>query len=113
MRLLTGIAWLWAFLGLGELAVRATQLPLPGSVAGMLALWVALETGVVRLEWLDRGAGSLLAVLGLLFVPAGVGFLQFTDAGRAWIAVAVVVSAGALITLAVTGHVVQRAVRRG
>jgi holin-like protein len=113
MRLLTGIAWLWAFLGLGELAVRATQLPVPGSIAGMLLLLAALETGAVRLAWLDRGAGSLLAVLGLLFVPAGVGFLQYVQAGTAWIAVAVVVSLGALITLAVTGHVVQRAVRHG
>ena len=113
MRLLTGIAWLWAFVGLGELAVRAAHLPLPGSVVGMLLLWAALEGGAVRLAWLDRGAGSLLAVLGLLFVPAGVGFLQYAGAGTSWIVVVVVVSLGALVTLAVTGHVVQRAVRHG
>jgi len=113
VRLLSGIALLWLFVGLGELAVRAAHLPLPGSVAGMLALWAALEGGVVRLAWLDRGAGWLLAILGLLFVPAGVGFLQYAGAGAAWIAVVVVVAVGALVTLAVTGHVVQHAVRRG
>ena len=110
MRLIAGVAGLWAFVGLGELAVVLTGLPLPGSVAGMLLLWAALEARIVRLEWLDLGARSLLAVLGLLFVPAGVGFVQFTGAGPVWLAVAAIVCAGALATLAVTGHVVQRAV---
>jgi holin-like protein len=110
VRLLTGIAGLWAFVGLGQLAVGLTKLPLPGGVAGMLLLWAALEARIVRLEWLDLGARSLLAVLGLLFVPAGVGFVQFAGAGPIWLAVAGVTAVGALATLAVTGHVVQRAV---
>jgi len=113
VRLVGGIALLWLFVGLGELAVRTTHIPLPGSVVGMLALWAALEGGAVRLAWLDRGAGWLLAILGLLFVPAGVGFLQYAGAGTAWLAVVAVVALGALVTLAVTGHAVQHAVRRG
>jgi holin-like protein len=106
MRLVIGIAWLWAFLGLGTVVVEALGLPLPGSVAGMLLLWVALEARVVRLEWLERGATSLLGVLGLLFVPAGVGLVQY--GGPVWLVLVPVVAAGALATLAVTGHVVQR-----
>jgi holin-like protein len=111
LRLLAGIAWLWAFLALGTAVVDLLGVPLPGSVAGMLLLWAALEARVVRLEWLDRGAGSLLGLLGLLFVPAGVGLTQYAGAGPVWVAVMAVVAAGALVTLAVTGHVVQRAGR--
>jgi holin-like protein len=108
VRLLIGIAWLWAFLGLGSTLVDGLGLPLPGSVAGMLLLWAALEAGAVRLEWLERGASSLLGVLGLLFVPAGVGLAQYAGAGPLWLAVLATVLVGALATLAVTGHVVQR-----
>jgi holin-like protein len=110
MRLLAGIAVLWLFVGLGQLAVELTGLPLPGGVAGMLLLWAALEARVVRLEWLDVGARWLLGILGLLFVPAGVGFVQFAGAGPVWLAVAAVTGVGALAALAVTGHVVQRTV---
>jgi len=110
VRLLAGIAGLWAFAGLGQLLVGATGLPLPGSVAGMLLLWAALEARLVRLEWLDSGARSLLASFGLLFVPAGVGFVQFTDAGAVWLLVGAVATVGALVTIGVTGRVVQRAV---
>jgi holin-like protein len=106
IKLVIGIAWLWAFFGLGTALVAALGLPVPGSVAGMLLLWAALEARVVRLEWLERGATSLLGVLGLLFVPAGVGLVQF--ASPLWLAVLPIVAAGALATLAVTGHVVQR-----
>ena len=91
MRLLIGIAWLWAFLGLGTFVVDGLGLPLPGSVAGMLLLWAALEARVVRREWLERGASSLLGVLGLLFVPAGVGLVQY--AGAVWLVVVPVVAA--------------------
>ena len=108
MRILIGIAWLWAFLGIGTAAVEALGLPIPGSVAGMLLLWAALEARLVKLEWLERGASSLLGVLGLLFVPAGVGFTQYAGAGPQWMAVVAIVVVGALATLAVTGHVVQR-----
>jgi holin-like protein len=113
VRLLAGIVWLWAFLAVGDLAAGALALPLPGSVVGMVLLWAALETGVVRLAWLERGAASLLGTLGLLFVPAGVGFIQFLGAGQAWAFALLIVGVGALVTLAVTGHVVQGAVRRG
>jgi holin-like protein len=108
VRLVIGIAWLWTFLGLGSAAVGALGLPLPGSVAGMLMLWAALEARIVRLEWLERGASSLLGVLGLLFVPAGVGLAQYAGAGAIWLAVIGIVLVGALATLAVTGHVAQR-----
>jgi holin-like protein len=108
VRLLIGIAWLWAFLGLGSAAVDALGLPLPGSVAGMLLLWAALEARLVRLDWLERGATSLLGVLGLLFVPAGVGLAQYAGAGLVWLAAIAIVLVGALVTLAVTGHVTQR-----
>ena len=113
MRIVAGIAWLWLFLAAGNLAVHALGAPVPGSVVGMLLLWGALETKLVRLQWLERGAQSVLGVLGLLFVPAGVGFLQFAGAGRVWIAVAITVGVGALVTLGVTGRVAQRAVRHG
>jgi holin-like protein len=113
VRILVGLVWLWAFLALGDVAVAALPLPLPGSVVGMVLLWVALESGAVRLAWLERGAGTLLGTLGLLFVPAGVGFVQFLGAGGTWAVAALVIGVGALVTLAVSGHVVQHSVRGG
>jgi holin-like protein len=113
MRRLVGIAWLWAFLALGNFLGGVLAVSVPGSVIGMVLLWAALETRLVRLAWLDEGAGTLLGALGLLFVPAGVGFVQFVHAGTVWFAAAAILGVGTLITLAVTGHVAQQSLRHG
>lgn len=83
-------------------------MPLPGSVLGMVLLWGALEAGVVRLSWLLDGAELLLGWLGLLFVPAGVGFVAFLEAGWVWAAALAVSALGSLLTVGLVGLVVER-----
>jgi holin-like protein len=62
----------------GEFLVRLLDLPVPGPVVGMVLLLVVLQvrepkrdSGVVRV------AEGLLSHLQLLFVPAGVGVVQY------------------------------------
>ena len=62
----------------GEFVVRLLDLPVPGPVAGMVVLLVLLsvhepspDSGVVKV------ANGLLKHLQLLFVPAGVGVVQY------------------------------------
>ncbi|NEX45962.1 CidA/LrgA family protein [Pseudotabrizicola algicola] len=58
---------------LGETAVRALALPLPGPVLGMMGLLAAM-IGSARFAALIRPtAQGILAHLSLLFVPAGAG----------------------------------------
>jgi holin-like protein len=113
VKFVVGIAILWLFLLAGQGLADLLGLPLPGSVVGMVLLWGALEAGVVRLAWVERGAGVLLGILGLLFVPAGVGVIEYADAGMLWLGVGAVIVGGVLVTLAVTGLVVQRLLPRG
>ena len=113
LRLLAGVAVLYAFLRLGGLLGDLLGLPLPGSVVGMLLLWAALEAGVVRLTWLEDGATTLLGLLGLLFVPAGAGFVAFVDAGWVWAGALAVTVVGGVLTVGLTGLVVQRGMGRG
>jgi len=70
---------------MGEAVTRALALPLPGPVLGLLILLAALFTAR-RLRRVDAStvdatplgtvSNSLLAVLGVLFVPAGVGVIE-------------------------------------
>lgn len=113
LRVLVGVGALYAFQLLGSGLADLLGLPLPGSVLGMVLLWGALEAGVVRLAWLQAGATTLLGILGGLFVPAGVGFVAFVDAGWVWLAALAVCGVGALGTIGLTGVVVQRGIERG
>ncbi len=113
LRVLAGLAVLYGFLLLGSGLADVLGLAFPGSVLGMVLLWGALEAGIVRVAWVRDGATTLLGLLGLLFVPAGAGFVAFVDAGWVWLGAVAVTALGAVATIALTGVVVQRGMERG
>lgn len=53
------------------------HLGIPGSILGIAVLFILLETGVVKLEWVELGASWLLAELLLFFIPAAVGVMKY------------------------------------
>lgn len=55
------------------------HIPLPGSIIGMLILFLLLESGVVRLNWVEVGASWLLAELLLFFIPSAVGVMKYSS----------------------------------
>ena len=73
--ILRGSLLLVAFLFLGQGAHRL-GLPIPGSVAGLLFLFLAMTAGVVKLRWVERAAGLFLHHMVLLFVPVTVGLME-------------------------------------
>ncbi|WP_225429969.1 CidA/LrgA family protein [Deinococcus detaillensis] len=105
---LLGLGILMGFTVLGESAGKLLHLPVPGSVLGLVLLWLALSVGAVRLSWLEAAADDLLGVLGLLFVPATVGFVNYLSAGAAWGWWLLVMLTGLLCGAGVTGLLTSR-----
>ena len=70
---------------IGEVFVRGLGLPMPGPVIGLLVLLLlllardrfpSLARGPLQGDGVESASRGLLAVLSLLFVPAGVGVVQ-------------------------------------
>jgi holin-like protein len=111
--MIRGLAVVLVFQLAGEVLSYLLSLPIPGPVVGMVLLLVALELRLPLRDDLRAASGGLLANLSLLFVPAGVGVVQYLPRLAAeWQALtaALLVSTGA--TLAVTGLVAARLLRR-
>lgn len=94
----------------GEVLVRTLALPIPGPVLGLVLLTAGLLLAARR--WpdltgtgIEKLATGLLASLGLLFVPAGVGVIGQLDmiAGHALPIAIVLVFSTALTMLATVG----------
>ncbi|WP_369409405.1 LrgB family protein [Deinococcus arboris] len=100
-RFVLGLGVLLAFAAAGQALASGLKLPLPGPVLGLALLWAALALRLVRLHWIEDAADGLLGVLGLLFVPATVGFVQFLGAGAAWALWLLVLTAGLLLAFGV------------
>jgi holin-like protein len=84
--MIRGFFILLAFELVGEVLARGLNLPAPGPVIGLALLVVALslyqrrrpfDEEALKASDLGRAARGLLAVLPLLFVPAGVGVVQY------------------------------------
>ncbi|OIB04101.1 holin [Paenibacillus sp. LC231] len=63
-------------LGMDRLAAWL-NIGIPGSILGIVVVFILLETKVLRLEWIELGANWLLAELLLFFIPAAVGIMKY------------------------------------
>jgi putative effector of murein hydrolase LrgA (UPF0299 family) len=84
--MIRGFFILLAFQLAGEVAARGLALPAPGPVIGLALLvatlalydrWRPLDEGALAASDVGEAARGLLAALPLLFVPAGVGVVQY------------------------------------
>ncbi len=95
---------------LGEIVSRALALPVPGPVLGLVLLVAGLHLrarrhGADRVEGtgVTRAADGLLQNLGLLFVPAGVGVVQYAGLLKSQaLALGCALLGSTAVTLAVT-----------
>ena len=102
-----------AFAVLGDVAQRLAQAPVPGPVIGMVLLTIVLllrrTVGAPHPAALAATAAALIRHMGLLFVPAGAGLLaEATVIRQEWLAILVGVVGSTLVSLVVTGLVMDR-----
>lgn len=70
---------LYAISYLGSCIVKLLHIPLPGSIVGLLILLLLLHLKIIRPQFIEKGAGFLLPILTLLFIPATVGVINFPE----------------------------------
>lgn len=108
-----GLLIIFAFLYIGEMAAGIPGFPLPGNVTGMILIFLALQTGVLHLEWIKSGSDLLLKHMALFFVPPGVGLVLYFDLiGRYWPAIVISSIISTLMVMWVTGFLYQKLTRK-
>ena len=97
--MLPGIFIILLFYAAGEAICLLTGGFIPGSIIGMVLLFAALCTRVVKPERVKPVAGFLTDNMGLFFLPAGVGIVNAMDIlSQSWQAI---LTACAVSTVAV------------
>ena len=101
--MIAGLATLLLFQLLGELAVTALRLPIPGPVVGMLLLFLALLLRGRIPQALAATSQGLLGILALLFVPARTGIIAYLALlRREWLPIAVSLIGSTVLAISVT-----------
>lgn len=97
----------------GEVLKYIIPLPIPASIYGLVILFVALETGLIKLSAVRETAKFLIEIMPLMFIPAGVGLLDSWGVLQPVILpVAVITIVSTIIVMGVSGVVTQAVIRR-
>lgn len=93
---------------LGEVSAKSLSLPIPGNIMGMIFLFIFLVTGIIKLEKIEDVAKSILGNLAFLFIPAGVGLMNYFGIVSNYVAqILFIVVITTFIVMSCTGLTVQ------
>ncbi|WP_243522642.1 CidA/LrgA family holin-like protein [Bacillus pseudomycoides] len=102
------VGMLYMFSLAGEWMQKTFNLAMPGSLIGMLMLFILLYSGIVQVRWFELGAEKLIAFLPLFLIPSTTGLMDygsfFFNKGSIMFFIVIV---STLVTLLISGYMSQ------
>lgn len=93
---------------IGEVLNKVVHVPLPGSIIGMILLFVCLLTGVVKIEMIEDISKFLLDHLAFFFIPSGVGLMAYAGIlKKNLVPILVICFVSTILVMIATGMTVQ------
>ncbi|AGH80735.1 LrgA family protein [Psychromonas sp. CNPT3] len=74
-----GLALIFLFTAIGKAIAAQLPMPFPGSIIALILLFLALSSGIVKLQWIVMSANVFLKYMVILFVPLAVGLINYFD----------------------------------
>lgn len=71
--------FIYACLYAGQFIATLLPITIPGSIIGMLLLFLLLSLQILPAQWVKPGCHIFIRYMALLFVPIGVGVMQYFD----------------------------------
>lgn len=111
MKIIKQLFWIFLFslLGEGVSILISNFVAIPGSVIGMILLFIALHFGWIKLSQVDEVGTWLTDNMAILFVPAGVGLMtNFELLGDVWFQLLIIMVVTVSIMMCFVGTLVQK-----
>ena len=97
----------------GELLNLLIPLPIPASIWGFALMFVCLQTGFLKLDYVKDPAIFLIEIMPLMFIPAAVGLMESWGIIRAKIIPYLVITVlSTFLVMAAAGKITQAVIRR-
>lgn len=106
--LLLQVGVLYVFSLVGTWIQGGFHLSMPGSLIGMLMLFLILSTRILPLKWFEEGAEKLILFLPLFLIPSTTGLMEYGSFlfSKGSVTFLLVV-ASTVVTLVVSGYISQ------
>jgi len=105
---LRGFLIIVVFLVIGKVISAYLPVPFPASIIGLILLFIALSTSLVKAEWITLSGDFILKYMALLFIPIGAGLVNYFDLLLShWLAIVCSLLFTTLFIMLVVGHFFQ------
>ena len=92
----------------GEIMKYFIPLPIPGSIYGLILMFVLLMAKVIKVEHVKETGEFLIEIMPMMFIPAGVGLLNAWDTLKpVLIPIIVILFVSTIVVMGVSGKVTQ------
>ncbi|TVP90237.1 CidA/LrgA family protein [Alkalibacterium sp.] len=113
MKIIKQLFWLFTFSFAGEVLSYLSPVAVPGSVLGMVLMFLALQFNWIKMEQVEEAGEWLTNNMAILFIPAGVGLMtNFGIIGTVWWQLLIVVFLSTTLMIALVGVTVQAIIRK-
>jgi len=114
LKYLKQVCIILAFTLLGQLLQSLLPLPIPAAIYGLVLLFLALCTGLLKPEHIDTTANFLISVMPVLFVAPAVNILEHWGiVAPNLLPIIVITVVTTVLVFAVSGRVTQWLQRKG
>ena len=114
MKYLKQLLIILAFSGLGELLAYLIPLPIPAAIYGLILLFIALCTGILKPEAIEKTASFFIDIMPVLFVAPAVKLLQYWGIIQPnLVPICVIVLTSTAVVFAVSGLVTKALLKKG
>jgi len=109
MKMVKGIFIILLFYFIGECLSYLIEGFVPGSIIGMILLFVSLYLKIVNPDNVDGVANAFTKNMAIFFIPSGAGLISsFGVLSKFWTSIIVVCSVSTILVIAVVGLVQQK-----
>lgn len=115
MKLLKQFSLILVILALGEYisSIISNFIVIPGSIIGIIILFLLLKIGIIKIDKVEDISNFLLDNMAIFFIPAGVSLIQSLDIISSNIIVlAITIIISTILVMVVTAIVVEKMIKR-
>lgn len=113
IKIILQICMIYFITVLGSWTQETLNIPIAGSIIGLVILFLLLQFKIIKEEWIKDGANLLLSTMIFFFIPSIVGAMNLVDQINAqFIFLIVLVIASTCIVALSSGYIAEKMLKR-
>lgn len=112
MKILSQLLIIFSYSILGDFIASVLPFPIPGSIIGLILLFLSLKYKFLKLSQIEKSGNYLKNNMGILFVPISVGIMNYFDLlSQHWFTIVFIMIVSTILTYLVAAKVAEYSIK--